>query len=314
MKLFTEVHLPKFPFSITHKDKIFFIGSCFASEIGNQFHYCGFQILQNPLGTVYNPKSIFKQLQDIENQKFDTSLLYQQNEAWYYLNGNTQFSSTEKYKLEKKISSQLQLTHEFLQNASMCFITLGTSQVFEFNQNGKVVANCHKLPSNLFQRKPLSTKEIIECLQSTIQLFRKMNDELQIVFTISPIRHQRDGMINNSRSKARLISALEVVLETDNCSYFPSYEIVLDELRDYRFYEKDLIHLNETGIEYVWDKVSYCFFDERSKKINKDCKKYRKLTEHRVSGGVEYEKIHKNLVSDARSKLISQYPELNNIL
>ena len=317
MKLRTEIIPEQLMPPVSHRHQLFFIGSCFSNDIGKRFQYYAYHTLLNPFGTVYNPASLKEQLKVIVEKNYSEHHIIQHLENWLYLNGNTEFHASERQVLEKQILGKINSSHQFLSRANYCFITLGTSQVFEWIQSGNIVANCHKLPSDKFERRNLSVNEIVECLTEILQLLQSFNNQLKIVFTISPVRHKKDGYIQNTKNKARLHTALDEVLSNSSSVhyyYFPSYEIVLDEMRDYRFYATDLIHLNDLGIDYIWEKVSQYICSSDAEEIHRKVMKFRKLQKHRVQGGEDQQKIHQQKVDAAQEKLQNQYPFLTKNL
>lgn len=312
MKLTTSVQLPEYPFSISHKTPVFLIGSCFTKEIGSQFQNFGMNATFNPFGTVYNPASIAEQLKLISTETTTDSNLFEYNYHWYCLQANTTFSAQEKNDLTQQLHSQAAKAKTHLQHTEVSFITLGTANAFVLQSSNEIVANCHKLPAKLFYRNPLTVTEIVGYLQDIIEQLMSFNETMQIVFTVSPIRHLRDGLVENTRSKARLHAAIDIVLKENlaNVHYFPSYEIVLDELRDYRFYAEDLAHLNTIGIQYIWQKLSKCLFSSETISISNKVEKYRNLMNHMPTGGKESEILHQQTIAAKKTELLADYPFL----
>lgn len=312
MKLTTEVSFPQYPFTINHSSKIFLMGSCFANEIGAKFQYFAYPSLLNPFGTVYNPASISKQIKYLTRVcNISENQLIEQNGQFLFLDGNTIFQTRNPGQLISEIRKVIEQGNSFLSNCDFAVITLGSSYVYELKQNKEIVANCHKLPADLFSRRSLDLSEIILYLREIVENLTQLSRNLNIIFTVSPVRHIKDGLVENNRSKARLLLAVEKITESfSHCYYFPSYEIVLDELRDYRFYANDLNHVNSLGVNYVWKKVEEQLIDISSLKIHNQVDQFRKLQNHLVVGGKEAELAHEQKIIEKRDKLTEKYPHL----
>lgn len=272
MKLQTKVEIPDFQTQITHANKLMFIGSCFTENIGNKLVENLFKADINPFGVLYNPISVKNSLEILlQNKKFLPSDLEKHNKLWFSYYHHSSFSDTDKNACLNKINSRIEASAKFIQNTDLLFVTFGTAWVYKLKSNEQTVSNCHKIPAQEFERELLSIEKITENYNILISLLTKKNPKIKIFFTVSPVRHLKDGAIENQRSKSvLLLSIAEIVKKHKNCHYFPSYEIVMDEMRDYRFYDKDLTHLNELGTEYVWQKFSETFFSAKTlEKMNK---------------------------------------------
>ncbi len=258
MNFRTEIKISKSEFDINYNSKIFFIGSCFTDNIGNYFKKLKFDTLINPYGVLYNPESIYNTINFIiENKKFKESDLLKFNDKWISLNHHGSFSDTQLNKILNKINTENTKAHIFLKQTDFLFITFGTSWIFRYNETKKTVANCHKIPAKKFTREILSVNNIINNYNKLITNVTKFNPKIKIIFTVSPIRHLKDGAHQNQISKSTLFLAInELNKKFNNTSYFPSYEIVNDDLRDYRFYKDDLTHLTDFTINYIWEKIS----------------------------------------------------------
>jgi hypothetical protein len=230
-----------------------------------------FKILENPNGILFNPISISENIISYIDQKvYNENDLFLYNEIWGSWNHHTRFSDVNQSNTLEKINQSQKAAHEFLKNADWLIITLGSSYVYEL-ENNKVVANCHKVPTDKFNKKLLSALEVEHSLQSMLEKLKSFNPNVKIIFTISPVRHLRDGFVENNRSKANLISAVhELVASNENCFYFASYELVIDDLRDYRFYAEDMVHPNYQATQYVWEKFTTACIDDQSLLIMKE--------------------------------------------
>jgi len=262
MNFRTEINIEKFQQQIYHSDNILTIGSCFAENMAVYFKLSRFNVLGNPFGVLYNPISIYNSLKFVvENREFsDSDLIFNQSE-WHSFYHHSDFSNHQKGKILKDINLQNENTNRFLNSANFIVITFGTSYVYEFLANGIVVSNCHKIPQKEFKYYKLNLDETQKAILNIVEMVEKFNPKIKFVLTVSPIRHWKNGAHNNQLSKANLLLAIdEVIKEKKNCIYFPSYEIIMDDLRDYRFYNSDLIHPNKIATDYIWEKFSNSVF------------------------------------------------------
>ncbi|MGN6265461.1 MAG: GSCFA domain-containing protein [Ginsengibacter sp.] len=283
MEFILPFQSPSFPFHISFKDKILLMGSCFSEEIGNKLKSLKFDIIQNPNGILYDPLSISDALFSyIENKPFEEKNLFQLNGLWHSWQHHSVFSGLNKERVLQKINDSRSCAHVFLKSATCLFITFGTAFNYLLKNNSQNVANCHKAPANFFIKNLLPVEEIRADLQSVITALERFNPQLKIIFTVSPVKHIKDGIIENSHSKARLIEAAHVIAEEkENAFYFPSYEIVTDVLRDYRFFKKDLVHPNEMATDFVFEKFSESFFNAETKSIINKIEKVRAAVNHK---------------------------------
>jgi hypothetical protein len=259
------------------------MGSCFSEEIGNKLESLKFDIIQNPNGILYDPLSISDALFSyIENKPFEEKNLFQLNGLWHSWQHHSVFSGVNKESVLQKINDSRSYAHVFLKNATYLFITFGTAFNYLLKNCSQNVANCHKAPGNFFIKNLLTVEEIKADLQSVITALERFNSQLKIIFTVSPVKHIKDGIIENSRSKARLVEAAHAIAEEkENAFYFPSYEIVTDVLRDYRFFKKDLVHPNEMATDFVFEKFSESFLNAETKNIINKIEKVRAAVNHK---------------------------------
>ncbi|MFP4845374.1 GSCFA domain-containing protein [Winogradskyella sp. PE311] len=257
MKLQTIIKLREEPHNqIDYDSKLFLLGSCFSENIGNKFEYHKFQASINPFGILFHPLAIEHLIKRaINSDYYSDSDLYFENEQWFSLEVHSKLNNASKTQLLNTLNSQIDATLNALKSSTHIVITLGTSWVYRHISSDKVIANCHKLPQKQFLKELLPVEEITGCLEVIIALVKRINPKVNFIFTVSPVRHTKDGIIENMRSKSHLISAVHHIIEPrQQVYYFPAYEIMLDELRDYRFYGKDMIHPSEVAIDYIWDK------------------------------------------------------------
>jgi len=269
----TEIKLKPWSEKISIEDKIFSIGSCFASEMHNIFTIGKIQSLNNPFGTIFHPVAINTALKRIcLNKSYTEKDIIHYIDKFISLDHSTIFDNSKLDKCLEKINYNLELAGNFLKQSKWIIITFGTSWIYEFIENNKIVANCHKIPQKHFKKRILSYHEVYNSISEILQILKNFSPNIQILLSISPVRHLKDGFIENQRSKSLLINAVQNTIEQyDNCYYLPIYEIIMDDLRDYRFYKEDLIHPNNQAIEYVWEKFSETFLYEETKDfINKN--------------------------------------------
>ena len=271
-------------FDLNHQNQILSIGSCFAEHISGRLSKLKFQSILNPFGIVYNPISVLDTLKWLNSDKnFSENDLFEHQGLWHSFKHHGQFSNPNKLDGLSKINDGLKEGRAFLKKVDRLILTFGTAHVFESKKTGKVVANCHKLPSQQFIRRRLSTEEVYECLNQIFEIIRNINPQTKIILTVSPVRHIRDGLVENQKSKATLLLSIDKLLKHNPKSafYFPSYEIVLDDLRDYRFFKKDLIHPNDMAIQYVWEYFEKAFFNEKTLDLNRKIEKIQNSVAHR---------------------------------
>lgn len=282
MKFRTEVNPIKPDWDISHKDKTVFIGSCFTENIGNKFAEAGFDTNINPFGIIYNPLSICECLNRVaENKHFTEEELIKVGDFWKSYSHHGDFRSTDKEQCLQLINTAIDYSHSFLSEARFVILTLGTAWTYWLKEESRLLANCHKLPSNLIERRLCDCETIVEALVSSFELCRRKNPQLQFILTVSPIRHWKEGYRDNMLSKSVLHIAVDRFCEKTSSIYFPSYEILLDDLRDYRFYDKDMLHPNAVAVDYIWEKFRQTFFSEETERLSDDFNRLNAMLNHR---------------------------------
>lgn len=268
--------------SIDYNAKVLLLGSCFSENIGDKLNYFKFQTNQNPFGILFHPKAIENLITNAINEKeyLPEDLIFQ-NERWHCFDAHSSLSSPDKNELLANLNLAIIATNKQLKEATHIIITLGTSWVYRFIETDTIVANCHKIPQKKFLKELLSVDEITQSLEASIALLKSVNKDVNLLFTVSPIRHLKDGFTENTQSKSHLITAIHSILKTNNSSYFPSYEIMMDELRDYRFYAEDMIHPNKTAINYIWERFMETRISENSKLTMQEIETIQKGISHR---------------------------------
>ncbi|HDZ07230.1 hypothetical protein LCGC14_0333060 [marine sediment metagenome] len=283
MNLLTKILLSKAQNQIDYSSQLMLLGSCFSENIGAKLEHYKFQGLQNPFGILFHPLAIEKLIQRaVQENVYTEDDVFFINEQWHCFDAHSELNNPSKQKLILDLNLAVDQTLVQLKQASHVIITLGTAWVYRNTSSTKVVANCHKVPQINFTKKLLSVVEVKESLQRIITLAKSVNPEVQFIFTVSPVRHLKDGFVQNQLSKAHLISAIHQVIDSDSISYFPSYEIMMDELRDYRFYAKDMIHPSEIAIEYIWEKFSEVWIDETINGVMKKVDEVKRGLQHRA--------------------------------
>lgn len=310
----TKIKLPQYHFSINHQHRLLSVGSCFAENIGQRLTDLKFKNNVNPFGILFNPISIIHNLTRLfENEIFQEGELFEHNGLWHSFAHHSVFSKIEKTAALVNIQNEFKQARIDLKNCQRLFLTFGTAHVFEHLKTDKVVANCHKMSVNSFRRRRLSVLEIVEIYLPFFEKMKFQNTDLQIVMTISPVRHIRDGLIGNQKSKAVLQLAIdEISQQLDFVHYFPAYEIMMDDLRDYRFYEADMIHPNQVAIEYIWEQFQHSFFDKNTQQLNQKIGKINAAIQHRPSHPQSM--AHQQFLRKQLEKveiLAEEYPFLN---
>jgi hypothetical protein len=265
MNLQTNIKLEKQPHhQIDYSSKLMLLGSCFSENIGGKFEYLKFQSEINPFGILFHPVALENLITRSINQDFYTEdeLIYH-NEIWSCFDAHSKLNSVLKDDLLSKLNEQIKLMHQQINASTHIIITLGTAWVYRYITTDRIVANCHKIPQKQFQKELLSINDIVASLENIIALIRSVNPKVNFIFTVSPVRHLKDGFVENNRSKSHLLSAIHQTVEPrKQLFYFPSYEILMDELRDYRYYNQDMIHPNKVAVEYIWEKFKAVWLTE----------------------------------------------------
>ncbi len=312
----TTVPLTESSFKLKCQDTFITLGSCFADEIGQFFLQHKFRMLVNPLGIVFNPSSLAKllslTLQDKSIARYD-EILVGHDGLWHSLLHHGRFSEPDKTDLIRKIDEAFQSTRRHLLESDYLIITLGSAYVYRHLKSGELVTNCHKLPATQFKKELLSIPDIEHALLKALEDIKSINDKIRIFLTISPIRYLRDGIIENNRSKAHLLASVHSLIDRlDYCFYFPAYELVIDELRDYRFFREDMTHPTDQTINYVLDRFILNFADDEVRKQIIDIGRFKQSLRHRPLHPES--KTHQEFLKsrhDDLNVLKAQYPEID---
>ncbi|MDR0682297.1 MAG: GSCFA domain-containing protein [Dysgonamonadaceae bacterium] len=283
MKFRTEIIIRDAGLQISHQDKILMMGSCFVENLSSKALLSGFTVETNPFGIVYNPISIADGLSDlINNRIYSDKDLFLHRGLYHSFSHHSCFSGTDIEAVLNNINSSRTNFSNFLQQTNLLIITFGTANTYRLLSSGAIVANCHKLPAKYFKEERLTVNQITEQWNSLIKTIRVKNPQLKILFTVSPVRHWKDGAHENQINKSILLLTVNELVNTNAfCYYFPSYEIMMDDLRDYRFYAEDMIHPNSQAIDYIWDKFSPAYFDKTTLELIKEWKSIQQALNHR---------------------------------
>ena len=317
MQFRTKISIPKNNNSIDYNSKIVSLGSCFAENMAEKLDYFKFQNTCNPFGIIFNPVAIEKMIYRMVNQSFYTEKdIFFHNERWHCFEVHSDLSNADKQELIANLNAILTVAKLQLQAASHIIITYGTSWVYRNVESNAVVANCHKVPQAAFSKEILSVETIKKSMQNTLDLIQKINPNVNFIFTVSPVRHLKDGFAENQLSKAHLISAIYQILQLEICNqksaiYFPSYEIMMDELRDYRFYAADMIHPNAVAIDYIWQRFSETSIADKSQSIMQEIETIQKGLAHKpFNPESESHQQFLSKLQDKIAKLQKQFPQI----
>ena len=312
MKFRTEIDCSLTLHRISHQTEMMLMGSCFAESIGNKLSYFKFPALVNPLGILFNPISLNNAFRFISDKKiFSEDDVVFHDGLWHSFYHHGSFSNADKQTCLDNINQSITQAHEWLQKTATVIITLGTAYVWEY-KTGLVVSNCHKIPSKDFKQYMLSVEQTEQALLEIIENIKKVNLKATIILTVSPIRYLNHGAHQSQISKATLLLAVDSIQQKNvGIEYFPSYELLMDDLRDYRFYAEDMIHPSNQAVAYIWEKFAECYFETQTFEINKKIDAYQKALSHRILNPESEagQKFTKHL-ADIQNNLIKAYPFL----
>ena len=268
---------------ITYDSNVSLLGSCFSEHIGEKLTYYKFNTFQNPFGILFHPKAIENLiLKAINQDAYTANDLFCLNERWHCFEAHSELSDADKNIVVSNLNTAIQKTHQALLEASHVIITLGTAWTYRHIETDTIVANCHKVPQKQFLKELLSVDEVAASIENCVVLLKSINPKITVIFTVSPVRHLKDGFVENQRSKAHLLAGIhQVVSERNQIHYFPSYELMIDELREYRFYAEDMIHPNATAIKYIWEKFQHVWISHESEKTVEEIENIQKGLAHK---------------------------------
>jgi len=284
MDFFSHIEWPKSSIDISYHDFSLFFGSCFAENIGNKFLEHQFQADLNPFGVIYNPESIALSITRLmNNTPIDDKELFFHDGLYHSFSHHSSFSDTEKEVCLQKINERIAFSANNLKKINRLFVTFGTAYGYRLVKTGQVVANCHKLPAHLFIRKRISIRQIVETWEMLLADLFSKNKDIKLIFSVSPVRYWQDGVHENQLSKSILLLAIEELCTRfpDEIAYFPAYELMLDELRDYRFYTDDLFHLSDMAIRFIWERFEDTYMNTQTKQLIKEVSQIQKALKHK---------------------------------
>ncbi|MDP3313682.1 GSCFA domain-containing protein [Lutibacter sp.] len=302
----TNINLQKEANQIDYSSKLLLIGSCFSENISAKLSYFKFNVKSNPFGILFNPIAIEHLISNASNSKIYTEKdVFQLNERWHCFDAHSDLSSSDKQKLLQNLNHAIASTIKQLQEATHIIITLGTSWVYKLIETNSVVGNCHKVPQKKFLKELLSVDEITASLENMCAFIKNANPAVTIIFTVSPVRHLKDGFVENSQSKAHLLTSIHQIVPLLGVRglYFPSYEIMMDDLRDYRFYTNDMLHPNETAINYIWEQFQQVWIDEKTTSTMKEVDSIQKGLAHKPFNSNSEQ--HQEFLTDLQIKITS---------
>lgn len=301
---------------INHQQGVMMLGSCFSDNIGQRLRQACFDIEINPFGTLYNPASIACGIDAIikcRRYSLDDLFQIEGDKRWHSFSHHSSYSSVDSNAMLETINKKVADAHEMLTRVSTLIITFGTAWVYESHDTGMVVSNCHKLPASRFNRRMMSIEDIVSKWRGVIADIKSLNKSVKVVFTVSPIRHLRDGAHENQLSKSTLLLAInQLERECDDVIYFPSYEMMNDDLRDYRFYASDMTHPSEVAVDYIYEQFSQSFFDDDTVMLAEKCVKLSKRLLHKpMSDDKEAVERFVQSTNQLKIEMLQQYPYLD---
>lgn len=306
MNFRTNIQLQKERNQIDYNSRLLLIGSCFSENIYQKLDYFKFNASSNPFGILFNPIAIENLITNAINKEIYTEKdIFKLNERWHCFDTHSDLSSSDKNKLLQNLNETISATNKQLKEATHIIITLGTAWVYRFIETDTIVGNCHKVLQKKFLKELLSIDEITASLENICTLIKDINSTVNIIFTVSPVRHLKDGFVENSQSKAHLLSAIHQVIGSLSGVevYFPSFEIMMDDLREYRFYNSDMIHPNETAINYIWEQFQHVWIDEKVSSIMKEIDTIQKGLAHKPFNSNSEQ--HQLFLADLQKKITS---------
>lgn len=298
-QFFLPFSIPLSAVSFQHGDQIVLTGSCFSDEISKKLRHAGHSIYSNPHGTIFHPSILAFNLMDSLNEQADARV-FERDGRFYTWNASTLISAASEQELQSKLIAVKKELRLRLTTAKFLIVTFGTAWGYELNETNEIVANCHKMPGQLFTKFLSSPYELVQDWILAIEQLRSINPDLHIIFTVSPVRHSKDGLIENNLSKARLLEAVHQLVLEENTSYFPSYELVIDVLRDYRFFKEDRVHPTEEAIDFVWKQFEATYCQPATIELNRSVEKVNRLTQHRPTQQAE---AHEEIITSKQSAL-----------
>ena len=312
MKLQTTLHLKKESRQIDYQSRMTLLGSCFAEHIAQKLNYFKFSNLSNPFGVLFHPIAIENLLKrSLSGPDYTADEVFCHNEIWQCYDAHSDMNHITEEGIVENLNRSLADTDQQINKSTHIIITLGTAWVYRHLQTDHIVANCHKIPQREFSKELLSVKKVIKSLEQITEHLSTANPDVVILFTVSPVRHLKDGFVENSQSKSHLITAIHQVVDKKQIFYFPAYEIMMDELRDYRFYGRDMVHPNEVAIDFIWERFKEVWVSDSVYAVMKEVELIQKGLQHRPFNLESAQ--HKRFLQDLQQKireLRQKYPSM----
>lgn len=305
MQFRTVVPLPKLENPISYESDLLLLGSCFAENMASKFEYFKFSKVCNPFGIIFNPLSLEKIIwRIVEKKEFTEDDLFFYDETWHCFEVHSKLSHPNKVQMLVNLNRIVKDMHTFLQHSTHCILTFGTAWVYRHLETKQIVANCHKVPNKQFIKEIVSPENILKSMERSLALVTIINPKTTFIITISPVRHLKDGFTDNQRSKAHLITAIQFLIQQQkyNTFYFPSYEIIMDELRDYRFYETDMLHPNKQAIAYIWEQFKTACILLTEENFMKEVAEIQTALAHRPTGIITQK--HQKFIEKTQKQII----------
>ena len=309
----TSIDIKPYSFRLDYQSNILTLGSCFSENMGLKMKNVFFKTEINPFGVLYNPISILNSIQLLlQNKKFTASDIFEYKSLWHSFAHSSSFSDVSSELCLSKMNERISFASEFIKSTDVLLITFGTAWVFTDKESGRVVSNCHKLPAAKFNRRRLTVDEITMAYSDLLTKLKALYPNLNVVFSVSPIRHWKDGAHENTISKSTLLLAVDALQnQFDNVHYFPAYELLMDELRDYRFYASDMLHPSDVAVEYIWSKFSESVFSEETLQLMKKLEQLAADRAHRPLHPLSPEyALFKENTGKRKNEIIQKYPFL----
>lgn len=309
----TSIDIKPYSFRLDYQSNILTLGSCFSENMGLKMKNVFFKTEINPFGVLYNPISILNSIQLLlQNKKFTASDIFEYKSLWHSFAHSSSFSDVSSELCLSKMNERISFASEFIKSTDVLLITFGTAWVFTDKESGRVVSNCHKLPAAKFNRRRLTVDEITEAYSDLLTKLKALYPNLNVVFSVSPIRHWKDGAHENTISKSTLLLAVDALQnQFGNVHYFPAYELLMDELRDYRFYASDMLHPSDVAVEYIWSKFSESVFSDETLQLMKKLEQLAADRAHRPLHPLSPEyALFKENTGKRKNEIIQKYPFL----
>ena len=309
----TSIDIKPYSFRLDYQSNILTLGSCFSENMGLKMKNVFFKTEINPFGVLYNPISILNSIQLLlQNKKFTATDIFEYKSLWHSFAHSSSFSDVSSELCLSKMNERISFASEFIKSTDVLLITFGTAWVFTDKESGRVVSNCHKLPAAKFNRRRLTVDEITEAYSDLLTKLKALYPNLNVVFSVSPIRHWKDGAHENTISKSTLLLAVDALQnQFGNVHYFPAYELLMDELRDYRFYASDMLHPSDVAVEYIWSKFSESVFSEETLQLMKKLEQLAADRAHRPLHPLSPEyALFKENTGKRKNEIIQKYPFL----